>query len=72
MDAYEAVLHAVAENPGVTIDGITDTDRVDTVSNPVELLQQAVVNGDVICVNSQYWIVRKGKFAFHEYDHPET
>lgn len=70
MNEYRTLLHTVAENPGATADEINTAAK--EVRNPVELLQQAETDGDVVCVNERYWIVRSGEFAFDEYDHPQT
>ena len=69
MNNYQCLLHVVAETPGATADEIASTATVD---NAEGLLNQAEANNDIVCVNDRYWIVRKGEFAFDEYDHPET
>jgi len=66
---YRRVLHTIAENPGLTADEITSTATVDESD---KLLDRAESEGDVVCFAGRYWIVRKGEFAFEEYDHPET
>ena len=34
-------------------------------------LEQAVADDDVAQANGRYWVMRKGEYAFHEYDYPE-
>lgn len=70
MAEYRELLHVVAENPGLTADGISST--VGDIDKPRVLLEKAEANNDVVCVNDRYWVIRKGEFAFREYDHPET
>lgn len=69
MDEYRQVLHTVAENPGLPLDEIQDVapDGVDDVRGHIE---HAVDQDDIIVMNEKHWIVRKGEFGFHEYDHP--
>jgi len=69
MAGYQSLLHIVAENPGATAGKITSTATVD---NTKELLDRAEASNDIVCVNDRYWVVRKGEFAFEEYDHPKT
>lgn len=62
MDSYDEVLEVVAENPGISTEKFPGDE---------ELLEKAVQDGDVVRFNGRHWIVRKGKFAFSEYDHPD-
>lgn len=66
---YRRLLHTIAESPGLTADEIVSTATVD---DPDKLLDRAKLEGDVVSFAGRYWIVRKGEFAFDEYDHPET
>lgn len=71
---YGPVLDIVAENPGTTLKeimelaadhGVIDTDIPDVLS-------VAVSNDDLLEFDDRYWVMRKGKYRFHRYDHPET
>jgi hypothetical protein len=63
------VLDTVAANPGLTADDVAG--RVDASDELVtDALTRAVDNGTVILVGDRHWIVRTGKYGFHEYDHP--
>ena len=73
-EEYDQILEIVAENPGTTLEeitdlapdhGITDTDVPDHVS-------MAVSNDDLLEFDGRYWVMRTGKYRFHRYDHPET
>lgn len=70
VDDYRALLHCIAENPGLTADQIES--RIDAGGDIQALLDRATADGDVICVNDRYWIIRKDEFAVDKYDHPET
>ena len=69
MTDYRSILHTVAENPGSTADEI---EAISEGEDAQMFLQEATSNDDVVCVNDRYWIVRKGEFGYHEYDHPES
>lgn len=71
-EAYAALLEIVAENPAATADGVADLAVERGVDEGVarDVLETAVANGDVMQADEKYWIVRKGKYGFHEYDHP--
>lgn len=69
MNEYRQLLHVVAENPGVSADEIENAG--DDISNPIELLGKAAAAEDVVCVSDRYWIVRKGEFAYDQYDYPD-
>lgn len=72
-DSYATLLEIVAENPASTADEIAElaVERGVDENAARDLLATAVANGDVMEADAKHWIVRKGKFAFHEYDHPK-
>ena len=74
MTDYETVLKIVAENPGVDTGEFRKlvSSQDDDPDTAVALLQQAVESKDVIEADGRFWIVRKGKYAFSEYDHETT
>lgn len=71
MSEYNSVLDVVAENPG--LDGEVFKENIAEKGldpgSAMDLLNQAIQSGDVVEANGRYWIVRKGRFAFSEYDH---
>jgi hypothetical protein len=70
VDDYRSLLHCIAENPGVTADQVES--QSDISGDAQTLLGRATAEGDTVCVNGRYWVVRKGEFAVAEYDHPKT
>lgn len=73
IEASDRVLDIVAENPGITREEFLEA-AVDRgiSSDAEELLRQAIDREDVLEFDGRYWVMRKGRFAFTEYDHPET
>ncbi|TYT61718.1 hypothetical protein [Natrialba swarupiae] len=71
---YDRILDVVAENPGATIEDITDLahDRGITDTGISELLSKAESDNDLLEFDGRYWVMRTGKYRFHRYDHPET
>lgn len=71
---YDRILDVVAENPGATIEEITDLahDRGITDTGIPDLLSEAKRNEDLLEFDGRYWVMRTGKYRFHRYDHPET
>ncbi|MWV40574.1 hypothetical protein [Natrialba sp. INN-245] len=71
---YDRILDVVAENPGATVEEITDLaqDRGVTDTGIPDLLSTAEDNNDLLEFNEQYWVVRTGKYRFHRYDHAKT
>ncbi|GAB7121092.1 hypothetical protein [Natrinema sp. JCM 9743] len=75
MDAeYDQVLDIVAENPGTTIEKITElADGRDVADTDIpDTLSAAVNNDDLVEFDGRYWVMRTGKYRFDRYDHPET
>ncbi|MFC5278663.1 hypothetical protein ACFPM1_07830 [Halorubrum rubrum] len=73
MTAYDAIVRLVAENPALDEDEIGDlaNDELDVDDDHArELLATALERGDVVQAGGHYWVMRKGEYAFHEYDHP--
>jgi hypothetical protein len=73
MPDYETVLKIVAENPGVDTDEFQAivSEQEEDPDAAVELLERAVGSKDVVEAAGKYWIVRKGKYSYDSYDHPE-
>ncbi|WP_226005976.1 hypothetical protein [Natrinema salinisoli] len=73
-EQYDQILEVVAENPGATVKEITDlaADHGIPDTNISDLLSEAVNNDDLLEFDDRYWVMRKGKYRFHRYDHPET
>lgn len=75
MDAeYGQLMYIVAENPGATIEEITElaADRDVADMDIPDVLSVAVSNDDLLEFDDRYWVMRKGKYRFNRYDHPET
>lgn len=73
-EEYGQILDVVAENPGATVEEITDLtrDRDITDTDIPYLLSEAVINDDLLEFDGRYWAMRTDKYRFHRYDHPET
>jgi|APHM01.1.fsa_nt_gi hypothetical protein len=69
-DHYTKLLHLIAENPGMTADEIEA--MADDIPAVDKFREAAIEAEDIVCANGRHWIVRKGEFAFHEYDHKTT
>ncbi|OIB56576.1 hypothetical protein [Natrialba sp. SSL1] len=71
---YDRILDVVAENPGATLEEITDLahDCGITDTGIPDLLSKAESNDDLLEFDGRYWVMQTGKYRFHRYDHPET
>ncbi|MDG5761647.1 hypothetical protein QA600_20170 [Natronococcus sp. A-GB1] len=71
---YDRLLEVVAENPGATLEEITDLarDRSITSTSVPDLVSTAVSNDDLLKADGRYWVMRTGKYRWNRYDHPET
>lgn len=71
---FDQVLDIVAENPGTTLEEITElaVDRGVADTDIADVLFEAVCNGDLVEFDDRYWVMRTGKYRFQRYDHPET
>jgi len=71
-DGYERLLELVAENPGLEAEELIEmvTDEEFMVDEVEEWLENALVANDVIEFDDNHWVVRWGRFAYEEYDHP--
>ena len=76
MSEYDALLDVLAAHPGASRDElrelVRDDDRGVEVGSVDGLLDDAVAREDVVETNGSYWVMRTGRFAFDEYDHPST
>ncbi|MDG5821896.1 hypothetical protein [Natronococcus sp. A-GB7] len=71
---YDRLLEVIAENPGATLEEITDLARdrgIISTSIP-DLVSTAVSNNDLLKADGRYWVMRTGKYRWDRYDHPET
>jgi hypothetical protein len=73
-EEYNQVLEVVAENPGATIEEITNLTRDRGISNTniPALVLMAVSNDDLLEFDGRHWVMRTGKYRFHRYNHPEA
>jgi hypothetical protein len=73
-EGYDQVLEVVAENPGATVEEITDLarNRGSLKADIPDLVSTAVSNEDLVTFDDRYWVMRTGKYRFDRYDHPET
>ena len=73
-EEYDQVLEVVAENPGATLEEITDLtrDRGITSTSIPDFVSTAVSNDDLLKADGRYWVMRTGKYRWDRYDHPET
>jgi acyl carrier protein len=73
-EEYDQILEVVAENPGTTIEEITDLarDYGITSADVSELVSMAVSNDDIIEFSGRHWVMRTGKYRFDRYDHSKT
>ncbi|UHQ98939.1 hypothetical protein HYG81_24585 (plasmid) [Natrinema zhouii] len=71
---YNQILVLVAESPGTTLKEITDmaADHGVIDTDIPDVLSEALRNDDLLEFDDRYWVMRKGKYGFHQYDHPET
>ena len=71
---YDQLLEVVAQNPGATLEEITDLarDRSITSTSVPDLVSTAVSNDDLLKADDRYWVMRTGKYGWDRYDHPET
>lgn len=68
----ETVVELVAQSLGSTIEDLEDLDEEHSF-NPAQLreaLDAALDQDLVIEMAEKYWVMRTGKYAFDEYDHP--
>jgi len=73
---YDALLDLIAAHPGADRDEIHadlagDTDRPDADAVD-DCLDDALAREDALEANEHYWVMRTGRFAPSEYDHPLT
>jgi hypothetical protein len=73
-EEYDQLLEIVAENPGATIEEITDLapDHGITSADVSELVSMAVSNDEIIEFSGRHWVMRTGKYRFDRYDHSKT
>lgn len=71
-ESYRRVLEIVAENPASSVEGITELAVAEghDEDNVRHLLARGVKFGDIIEAGGKHWVVRKGNFAFQEYERP--
>ncbi len=71
-DGYDRFLELVAENPALEAEELVEmaTDEGYAADDAREWLEAALEAEDVIEFDGKHWVVRKGRFAYDEYDHP--
>lgn len=75
MPEYNALLDLLAAHPGADRNELRevagDDDRLDP-DGVDDLLDDALAREDALEANEHYWVMRTGRFAPSEYDHPLT
>jgi hypothetical protein len=73
-EEYDQLLEIVAENPGATIEEITDLAHDHGITNAdiPDLVSMALSNDDILEFNDRHWVMRTGKYRFDQYDHSKT
>lgn len=72
---YEVLLDLIAAHPGASrreireLAGDADNLATDAVA---ELLDDALAHEDALEANGSHWVMRTGRFAPDDYDHPLT
>jgi len=71
-DGYDRMLELVAENPALEAEELVEkaTDEDFPAGEAREWLEDALEAEDVIEFDGKHWVVRIGRFAYDEYDHP--
>jgi len=69
---YNRMLELVAENPAQEAEELVAmaADEGYDAADARSWLQDALDNTDVLERDEKFWVVRKGEYAFGEYDHP--
>jgi len=71
-DGYDRLLELVAENPAQNAEELVEMAAEEGygADEAREWLEAALEAEDVIEFDGKHWVVRKGRFAYAEYDHP--
>jgi len=71
-DGYDRLLELVAENPAQEAEELVEmaSEEGYDSDDAEEWLETALEAEDVIEFDGKHWVVRKGRFAYDEYDHP--
>jgi len=71
-DGYERTLELIAENPAQQAEELVKmaTEEGYDSDDAEKWLDTALEAEDVIEFDGKHWVVRKGRFAWSEYDHP--
>jgi hypothetical protein len=71
-DGYDRMVELVAENPALEAGELVEMMEEEgfDADDARQWLQEALGAHDVIEFGDKHWVVRKGKYAFDEYDHP--
>lgn len=75
MTEYDVFLDLLAGHPGASRSELRELTAADYRLDPDavnDLLDDALVREDVLEANDHYWVMRTGRFAPEEYDHPLT
>lgn len=70
--AYDNVVELVAAHPVETAETLISRAIEHDIDESVadDLLSEALDQGDIVEFSGQYWVMRKGTYAFDAYDHP--
>jgi len=68
------MVELVAENPALGAGELVAmaTDESFDAADARGWLQEALERNDVLERDGKFWVVRKGEYAFDEFDHPES
>jgi len=76
MSEYDALLDVLAAHPGASRGELrelaADTEHAIDLDAVDDLLDDALAREDAIEANGSHWVMRTGRFASNEYDHPLT
>lgn len=72
---YDALLEVIAAHPGASREELrelaSDANRLDAAVVD-DRLDDELTREDALEANGSHWVMRTGRFAFDEYDHPST
>ena len=72
-DNVDAIVELVAEHPARTADELAELvdEKEGDPEHVRDLLETALKQNRVLEADSKYWVMRTGKYAYDEYNHPE-
>jgi len=71
-DGYDRLLELIADNPAQKEEELVEmaTEEGYAANEARVWLQDVLAAGDVIEFDGKHWVVRNGRFAYDDYDHP--